>query len=52
MHGLWDSTKGKAIPTKTYKTSQQAKFHIVKPKQNSATKPTIEIITGPRENKA
>ena len=51
MHGVWDSPEGKAIPTKTYKTSQQAKFHIGKPKK-SARKPTIKIITGPREIKA
>ena len=52
MHGLWDSPGGKAIPTKTYKTSQQVKFHIGNAKKNSATKPTIKIIAGPRESKA
>ena len=51
MHGVWDLPKGKAIPTKNYKTSQQAEFHIGKPKK-STIKPTVKNITGPRESKA
>ena len=44
--------KARRNPLKTYKTSQKTTFHIGKPKKNSATKPTIKITAGPRENKA
>ena len=52
MHGVWDSPVGKALPTKTYRTSQQAKFHIGKPKKKFGYKTNYKNHNWPKRKQS
>ena len=52
MQGVWDSPEGKVIPTKTYKTSQQAKYHIGKPKNKFGYKTSYKNHNWPKRKQS